>query len=460
MKVMALAITVVALARGGAAQEVRMPINDASFSAMQTWVEAVRSHTPGQADAAVTRVAAFSYQTRVDLNAAMPLFLDALLGWPYNTQNNKAAQAIAALGRGAGRDLLKRAAVLHSDVAAYGDLYPRLHTTVVTPAKRRTEEIQTGHGGSTKLTIGDPPPPLLMEDRVLLDADGNVVGEAIGTWNWPFARSLLDLVDARDAKGHALTRKPEPATDPFVGAWYHATTAYMFARGLYADATPHLAHAALVLPNDPFSRFDRACYAEILGLPMHQVLVREPNANDRAHSASAGPTWTTPGTEDALHLPPARETNADAERLFRQTLDIAPDFGEARVRLARLLQERGRYDEASAELTRAFEGKLPPVVAFLAHLLAGRAAQELGRPADAARHNQEARTLFPDAQSARLASSAQALLDSDVGAALDHVRQLGPRSATFSADPWWQYHLAAGRDADTLLKAMWSVVPR
>jgi hypothetical protein len=73
---------------------------------------------------------------------------------------------------------------------------------------------------------------------------------------------------------------------------------------------------------------------------------------------------------------------------------------------------------------------------------------------------QDALVLFPDAQSALLASSQLALLASDVPATLAAVERLGARSAVFTADPWWQYHLCAGRDAEDLLKALWGSVPR
>ncbi len=98
--------------------------------------------------------------------------------------------------------------------------------------------------------------------------------------------------------------------------------------------------------------------------------------------------------------------------------------------------------------------------AYYAHLFAGRAAQATGQTSEAARHYQDAAALFPDAQSALLASSQLALLGSDVAATLAPVERLGARSAVFTADPWWQYHLAAGRDADDLLKALWASVPR
>jgi len=238
-----------------------------------------------------------------------------------------------------------------------------------------------------------------------------------------------------------------PAADPFVGAWYHATTAYMFASGLYGEATPHLEHAAAVLPDDARVLFDRACYAELFGLPMHQVLLTSDSSGGRA-------------TQLQLRVPDAEKTNGAAERLFRRTLEIDPAFVEARVRLARLLDLRKRHDEAAAELKIALSANPTGVVAFYANLFAGRTAQALGRIDEATRQYQEASALFPDAQSALLARSQAALLGSAVPAALVPVQRLDARTAVFTADPWWKYHLGPGRDAEDLLKALWASVPR
>jgi hypothetical protein len=108
----------------------------------------------------------------------------------------------------------------------------------------------------------------------------------------------------------------------------------------------------------------------------------------------------------------------------------------------------------SIVLTTALTADPPPFVAFYAHLFAGRAAQNLGQ-LDAARdHYAAARALFPGAQSARLGRSEVNVLRADVPAALAALRRTGPEEAP---DPWWQYHLGAGRDADALLTALRSV---
>ena len=420
-------LTVVTSSSGGSPQD---PVS--GMRILQNWIEAVNSHTPGRSDASVVTVSALSYQERKDLNAGMNFFLTALTSKKVIYASSEIGKHIANLARAArenpGADaFLKRAVVLHSDAGAYRRYFP------------------VPSGGPAD--VPSPVPPLLTSNRIVLDKDGQILGEVVANWNWPFARSLLDVI-------------PRGTDDPFLGAWYHATATFMFANGWYGEATPHLQRAAAVLPEDARILFDRACYAEILGLPMHQVLL--PDA-DVPRDRGGAFDWTgrrhTSQTEE-LGIPRAEVTNAEAERLFRHALRVDPSFVEARVRLARLLDLRKHHEEAAAELTIALAAHPTGEVAFYAHLFAGRAAQALGRIDEASRHYQDAAALFPDAQSALLASSQLALLGSDVPAALTPVQHLGARPSAFTADPWWQYHLGAGRDAEDMLSEVWAMVPR
>lgn len=97
----------------------------------------------------------------------------------------------------------------------------------------------------------------------------------------------------------------------------------------------------------------------------------------------------------------------------------------------------------------------------LAHVVAteGLAEPACSDGASEAEHYRNALRIFPDAQSALLASSQLALAGADVAGALAPIERLGPRSAEFTADPWWRYHLGPGRDADELLRALWASVP-
>ena len=433
------------LASVGGAAAAGTETRPTTLEALQSWVDAVRAHEPGRTDAAADFASKLSLDTRKAMDAGMPLFLDALTRDKFGINlTDASARLIADLARrlrgdpGA-RAFLERAAVLHSDAGAYSD--PSLVTRELPDATSIRTETAVGQFWDVGIQSREDSRnhPLLTNSTIAIDKDGQVLGSAAASWNWPFARYLLDRV---------------PVDDPFVGAWYHATAAFMFARKLYGEATQHLQRAAERLPEDPRILFDRACYAENLGLPMHQVLL--PDAEDVRNRLDRATLTRIPSNAAASGIPKAAVTNSAAEELFRHTLRVDPSYVEARVRLGRLLTVRKRYDEAAAELNAVLaQSPSDRMVAFYANLFAGRTAQALGRLDDASRDYHEAVALFPDAQSALLASSQIALLRSDVPATLAPVERLGPASSVFTADPWWQYGLAAGRDAERLLRDVW-----
>lgn len=401
--------------------------------AVGRWVTAVRSHTPGSRDASTAYLSTLTFAKRLELNPGMALFFAALQNKRIHLEND-AEKQIAELGRQASQDpgadvFLKRAAVLHSDTA--------LQRNADDPTHAAREKV---------IPTAAPSTPLLSRHGLLLDNDGEITGEVFADWNWPFARSLLDLVT------------PQPADDPFVAVWYHATAAFMLQKGLWGEAVTHLERAAAILPDDARVLFDRASYSEILGLPVSQVLLSESDivALRTLRQGRRGQIKAPTDRPVPVGIPPPEVANEEAERLFRRALRADPSLVEARVRLARLLAVRHRNEEAAAELSTALAAKPADIVSFYAHLFAGRAAQALGRIEDAAAHYRDAAALFPGAQSARLAQSQVALLAADVPAALEPIARLDRSSS--ARDPWWQYHLAAGRDADRLLREMWSQV--
>jgi tetratricopeptide (TPR) repeat protein len=233
--------------------------------------------------------------------------------------------------------------------------------------------------------------------------------------------------------------EPDPA---FVGAWYHAVAAYLFASGDLADLRAHLAHSER-LPDDAHVLFDRACFAETLGLSYNQALRDDPDFVEAQRRSK-------------LDLPGEDRTDGEAEKLFLRALDLDPSLAEARVRLARLLARRGRYEDASVELALAQASGPSRVVGFYAHLVAGRVAQAQGRFADSLDHYETAAKLFPDAQSALVGASQAAVMAADVPRGLTIVQKLGPRSGLDSADPWRDYRIGAGRDVNALMAALWA----
>jgi tetratricopeptide (TPR) repeat protein len=427
-------LAVVVLARGGPAAARSDDITPAAVAAVERWVSAVRNHRPGLRDPEVEMVSVLTFDQRTELSVGMGFFLSFLQGKPLviktPAENQLARMAGATRQVPGAAAFLKRAAVLHADAAF------KRHGEGVKPAEPARKAAAAPEG---------PAAALLSHGSLYVNRDGEVLGETPADWNWPFARSLLDLI---------LASHPD---DPFVAAWYHTTSAFMFQRGLYGEAVTHLRRAAAVLPDDARILFDRASYAEIQGLPRTQVLLSDQDVALRnAHKASSDLIRTPADPTPTLGIPAADETNGEAERLFRLALRADPSFVEARVRLGRLLGLRKRHDAAATELAAALAANPTGPVLFYAHLFAGRTAQAQGKIADAAGHYQAAQALFPGAQSAGLARSQAALLESDVAGALASIQPIDKSST--ARDPWWFYHLAAGRDADALLREMWRQV--
>ena len=400
----------------------------ASVDALQQWADAVRKHEPGKPDPAAAHVASWSYAHRVELNPAMERFL-AMPRDEGLVSRTPQQEAIAALFRSVGKDpgmpaFLRRASMLHTDAAIFAEDLPE--------PPDDGPPASLGAAMSAARRQGEEPPPLLSSDRYILHTDGRIVGERSANWNWAFARSVTD---------HLLV--PDRS---FVAEWYHAVAAYMLANGRHGDARKHLMHAAMAMPDDPHLLFDRACFAEALGLPFYQVLRDDPSL------------WSARGM--FIAVPPEETTDVEAEGLFRRTLEVDPSYLEARVRLARLLNRRGHHDEASSLITNAIEHSPAGAVAFFAQIVAGRIASAQGRYDASLQHYRDALQVFPQAQSALLGASHAALMIADMPQALAPVEELGPESEIYEADPWRDYQLGAGRDVNDLMARLWIRVSR
>lgn len=402
-----------------------------STTVLRQWAQAVTDHAPGEPDAAVRHVAGLTYRARVDLDKSFALFLAALqesfIVTRSDTDSGVTAIAREIRQKSGTPDFLKRAALLHTDALVFAGRFPRVPDDAPPPPPR---------------TKGDPPTPvrpLLYNELISLSRDGEVLGEARADWNLPFARSLLDVL--------VLDRSPVARQDlAFVSAWYHAVAAFLFANNNYADSGAHLQHAARVLPDDPHALFDRASYAEALGLPIYQVV------HDNAEFRNRG--YETTG------IPAESKTNSEAERLYRRTIAVDPSYVEARVRLARLLERRGRHEEAAGQITRALDARPAGIPLFFAHLVAGRIASARGRYEDALRHYRAASAIDPNAQSALLGASHAALMLSHVPEALGPLQRLDAAPAAADEDPWLEYERGAGRDVRALLEALWALVAK
>ena len=366
---------------------------------VQRWLDAVRFHAAGQNDDQVKWLGSLPTEHWKLLNAGLKSYLRP---------------------KGVSNHVIDQAAIFHMDAAMFGPPAPASQlgsawTGGLTPALYRTQ-------------------------------DGELEGREDANWNWILARKILDQL------------QPAPRNEPFAAFWYHAAATYMLWRGFYGELGTHLDHAGLLFPTDARIAFDRGCLAEALGMPRSQfaidsMLARRPGNRGSALFVPGMGTNPNPRAE----FQTARASNDEAEKRFRQTLQIDPTFAEARVRLARLLELKDKPEDARKELETALRAPMPdPVVAYYAQLFAARADLALKQPDSASAHIRQALALFPDAQTALIVESQLALMKSDADGALAPLRHLAGLvgDPNHLEDPWWVYDAGAGRLVDFMLAEM------
>jgi tetratricopeptide (TPR) repeat protein len=293
--------------------------------------------------------------------------------------------------------LVKRGAMLHADIA-----------TLLT-------EPGSSHGG------------IIVKDG-RYERPGDVVS------HWETGRLLLDLI------------VPSTSGDDLARLWYKATGAYLISTLTFSEAEPHLKRGRALFDPD-------ADLAYLTGL------MNEYYASPRLQGFAD--SLTTPVRSRQYGLEPAHVHLKEAEVLFRRAVELRSDWGEARVRLGRVVGLLGRHEEAAAELEVALTcvGDAPELEYF-AQLFLGDEQQALGHRQAAVERYTRAAALFPGAQSPYLALAQIARRYGDRTNALRAANQLLmlPGDATQRGDPWWTYLLLPSSDADALLRTLRSRV--
>ena len=296
-------------------------------------------------------------------------------------------------------DLLKRGALLHTDVAF------RAHPVV---------------------TWSPDPQPLFLMKTSVNTADGRESGVNFSVDHLEMARRLLDVVTP-DPRADLDTY---PERDAMVRDWYRATIGLLLESG--SLDIKHKTAAAELFRDDDEMLFLAGAVHEALASPEFQRGV--------ATRSVGGVTFVD--TE--------RTELSRAEELFRRALKVNPGHVEARVRLGHVLAQRGRTAEALAELRTASAASPDPLLSYYAAVLTGREATDVDSARTAFQH---AASLYPRAQSPRLGLSEILMRSGNLQAAaqeLEAVWTLGA-SASRDDDPWSSYFTAAGRGGARLL---------
>ena len=218
--------------------------------------------------------------------------------------------------------------------------------------------------------------------------------------------------------------------------WYRAVSAHLFRRGNLAELPAHLSRAREVFPQSPDLLFDSGYLHQALSSPAIQASVQQLRAND---------VTVAVGSRSA--------ELQRAERFFREGLALAPNDGDARIRLGHTLGELGKHQEAAAELRRAIDAKPDKPRLYLAELFLARQEEVLGRRDESLRRYERAADLYPAAQSPRFGMSGLARQTGDRASAQRSLRELTSTSHADRADPWWLFYETHLEDADVLMDA-------
>ena len=313
----------------------------------------------------------------------------------------------AATSREAGdedNDFLRRAALLHADVAM---LAPSAAEPASAPAAVRTIA------------------PL--SARVSTSDGINRHVQLVGV-HWDIGRKLLDAVRT---PGEPI---PHPERDRMVYDWYRATSAWMVLSENHD--TKHLDRARELFPSDRDILFLSGCQHEAYARPLIQSAVK----------TAVLPTGFAIDV-DSAHLELRR-----AESFFRATLVQDPAHAEARLRLGRTLGLLDRHVDAASELRAASASLAAAEQRYYSDLFLGAEEEALGRFEAARAAYERAREGFPRAQSPYLALSALARRRGDRAGALHATQEMFDLSKDPARnDPWWSYFVVGARKAEDWL---------
>lgn len=201
------------------------------------------------------------------------------------------------------------------------------------------------------------------------------------------ARALLGLHGSRSTVLKDRSASPEHAW--FQRTWLKLAGRYELGNAHLSESTEFLELAIVLSPDDVEALTALAALHELAGTV--EGLVEPPP--EAAHP----PFWRRHQMSRSLDL---------AVEYCKDALEFDPSWHEARLRLARVEQRRGRVTLARAKLERVAREAGSPLLLTLAHLFLGQLAETEKAIDSAATHYRTAIRLTPGSQAARLALSA------------------------------------------------------
>ena len=277
---------------------------------------------------------------------------------------------------------------------------------------------------------------MLHTDRDIYERDAAEQAEEVAPDTAPqldAARQILALI--RDDERRRAFERP----------WFLAVALHLYRRGQWPLALHYLDVALRLYADDPLLLLARGSLIEsqtALDLPpaLADVLVMTPS-----REAGALRRW-------AEHQARLR----DAEATYRRALRVMPDLVEARVRLGRVMYQRGDASQGAEELAAAAaHPQADQATRYLAWLFLGAAREAEKRPPEAVEAYRAAVALYPESTVAAVALSHALHEAGERGAAQDVLRTAlsgGRRRRDW--DAWWSYRWGRSHEVEARLAAL------
>jgi len=376
---------------------------------LQSWLQAIAEHKPGEPDipAILTGSA-----TEAELEAVRVDFLALLdIHRRLAERGARAGQArykneditvsgipkllgltSAEAERSDATRILKRAAILHGDVAM-----------LVIPNS-------LGKVGCTT-------------QPVVVLKDGHDVGTGCHGTHWIQGRALLDAI------------RPYPRADPMVRLWYEATIAFLLERMDYANGVPQIDQGSLLFPSDPGLLFEHGVSHETFVSVINQ-------AGDRGGKVDLRPA--------SAHLKEAEALFRRAVELDPGFIEARIHHGAVLGALGRHDEAAGELRKAAASA----QGPILRYYAEL--FLGNEEQALGGRDAARAHYNQASALFpTAQSPRIALSALARQRGDRvEALAAMRHVLNL-PADERRREDPWWSYRFWFDKNAEMLLRDLY-----
>ncbi len=375
------------------------------FNKIEEWRIEVEQHRPGESDLAAVKIGSCPLGELVLAQS----FLKALLRQPLDQLakmpkvEGKSIPDFLGIQKEVDKNtLLKRGALLHTDIALLGlelrrdfrfdYLWSISMALNVRISALRNKQKRINSAGLTAIKDTDLMAEIEKLQLFYLPLLQDAAIESPHRESQPFALIQDGKTISQDTGAHMERARyllgavmPNPSRDAMVKQWYIATIAYALSLRPLPYRDKQIEHALKIFPSDSVILFYAGLLHETYAAPYYQNALPPPGV--------------------VFQYDSRKSELIQACRHFRSAVSADAGFAEAHLRLGRVLGLQGDHKEAVEELQRAAAAATDVRLRYYAALFLGQENGILRHREEARKQLELASTLFSTAQSPLLVLS-------------------------------------------------------